>query len=93
LTVAAVLGKQACSLGVWRAGVDRLTVGIGMIPRGEVGLIFANIGLGLSVGGQPIVDRSVFSAVVVMVIVTTLMTPAALKLSLGRNKADIAATG
>jgi len=51
--------------------VDRLTVGLGMIPRGEVGLIFANIGVGLTVGGQPIIDRGTFSAIVVMVIVTT----------------------
>jgi Kef-type K+ transport system membrane component KefB len=85
LTLAAVLGKQACALGVWRPGVDRLSVGIGMIPRGEVGLIFANIGLGLSVAGQPVVSRNVFSAVVVMVILTTLMTPIALKLSLARK--------
>jgi Kef-type K+ transport system membrane component KefB len=83
LIVAAVLGKQACSLGVGR-GVDRLTVGLGMIPRGEVGLIFANIGLGLSLGGEPIIDRGIFSAVVVMVIVTTLVTPIALKFSVAR---------
>jgi Kef-type K+ transport system membrane component KefB len=81
LTVAAVVGKQACSLGVWRPGVDRLTVGLGMIPRGEVGLIFANIGLGLTLNGQPVVSRNTFSALVVMVIVTTLITPVALKLS------------
>jgi Kef-type K+ transport system membrane component KefB len=84
LVLAAVLGKQACSLGVWGRGVDRLTVGLGMIPRGEVGLIFANIGVGLTLGGQPILDRGTFSAVVVMVIVTTLVTPIALKFSLER---------
>jgi Kef-type K+ transport system membrane component KefB len=84
LTLVAVLGKQACSLGVWGRGVDRLTVGLGMIPRGEVGLIFANIGVGLTVGGQPIIDRGTFSAVVVMVIVTTLVTPIALKFGLQR---------
>jgi len=84
LTLVAVLGKQACSLGVWGRGVDRLTVGLGMIPRGEVGLIFANIGVGLTVGGQPIIDRGTFSAIVVMVIVTTLVTPIALKFSLQR---------
>jgi Kef-type K+ transport system membrane component KefB len=84
LTLVAVLGKQACSLGVWGRGVDRLTVGLGMIPRGEVGLIFANIGVGLTVGGQPIIDRGTFSAVVVMVIITTLVTPIALKFSLQR---------
>jgi len=84
LTLAAVLGKQACSLGVWGRGVDRLTIGLGMIPRGEVGLIFANIGVGLTLGGEPIIDRGTFSAVVVMVIVTTLVTPIALKFSLQR---------
>src|SRR5262249_12720472 len=44
LTAVAVLGKQACSLGVLEKGADRLAVGLGMIPRGEVGLIFASIG-------------------------------------------------
>ena len=84
LTAAAIIGKQLCSLGVIGKGVDRLTVGLGMIPRGEVGLIFANIGLGLSVGGEQIVDNATFSAIVVMVIVTTLVTPPALKWSLAR---------
>jgi Kef-type K+ transport system membrane component KefB len=87
LTVAAIIGKQSCSLGVIGKGVDRMTVGIGMIPRGEVGLIFANIGLGLTVQGQRIVDSATFSALVVMVIVTTLLTPPALKWSLGRTGA------
>jgi len=86
LTVAAVLGKQACSLGVIGHGVDRISIGFGMIPRGEVGLIFANVGLGLSVGGQPVIGRAVFSAVVVMVIVTTLVTPPALRWSFGRGR-------
>lgn len=84
LTFAAILGKQACSLGVLERGVDRLTIGVGMVPRGEVGLIFANIGLGLAVAGHPIVSRETFSAVVVMVIVTTMATPPTLKWSLRR---------
>jgi Kef-type K+ transport system membrane component KefB len=83
---AAIVGKQACSFGVVGRNVDRLTVGLGMIPRGEVGLIFANIGLSLSVRDEQIVDRATFSAVVVMVIVTTLVTPPLLKWSLGRKK-------
>lgn len=83
LTAAAILGKQLCMLGVAR-GFDRISVGLGMIPRGEVGLIFANIGLTLMVAGQKIVDQSVFSAVVVMVITTTVITPPALKWSFGR---------
>jgi Kef-type K+ transport system membrane component KefB len=84
LTLAAILGKQACALGVIGRGVDRLTVGLGMVPRGEVGLIFANIGLTLSVGGRRIISDATFAAVVVMVIVTTMVTPPALKWSLGR---------
>jgi Kef-type K+ transport system membrane component KefB len=86
LTVAAVVGKQVCGLGVLRGDVDRLTVGIGMVPRGEVGLIFANIGLGLSLDGRPIVDQPTFAAIVIMVIVTTMITPPALKWSFGRSR-------
>jgi Kef-type K+ transport system membrane component KefB len=91
LTVAAVLGKQVCSLGVIGKGVDRLSVGLGMIPRGEVGLIFANIGATLTIGGQPVVSREEFSAVVVMVMVTTMLTPPALKWSLGRKRTALPA--
>jgi len=75
LTLAAVLGKQVCSLGVLEKGCDRLAVGLGMIPRGEVGLIFAGIGATLTLGGERVVDGQVYSAVVVMVALTTLMTP------------------
>jgi Kef-type K+ transport system membrane component KefB len=81
---AAIIGKQACSLAGLGSTVDRLTIGIGMIPRGEVGLIFANIGLGLTIAGQPIVDRALYSIIVLMVLVTTVVTPPALKWSLGR---------
>jgi Kef-type K+ transport system membrane component KefB len=85
LTAAAVLGKQLCMLGVIGQGFDWLSVGIGMIPRGEVGLIFANIGLTLTVGGKPMVDQKIFSAIVIMVITTTLVTPPALKWSFERR--------
>jgi len=75
LTLAAVVGKQACSLGVLERGTDRLAVGLGMIPRGEVGLIFASIGATLTIGGERVIDGAVFSAVVLMVSLTTLVTP------------------
>jgi Kef-type K+ transport system membrane component KefB len=88
LTLAAVAGKQLCALGVVGKGYDRLSVGIGMTPRGEVGLIFANIGLTLVVAGERIVDQRIFSAVVIMVIATTLITPPALKWSFGRKAPD-----
>lgn len=80
LTAAAIVGKQVCGLGVPR-GYDRLTVGVGMIPRGEVGLIFAGIGKNLKV-----IDDATFSAVVIMVIVTTLFTPPLLKWTLSKSK-------
>jgi len=80
LTVAAVIGKVASGY-VCRPAIDRLSVGIGMMPRGEVGLIFASIGKGLGV-----VDDAVFSAVVIMVMLTTLLTPPLLKITLARSQ-------
>ena len=82
LTVAAILGKQACGLGGLGAPLDRWSIGLGMVPRGEVGLIFANLGLGLTVGGERIVDPPLYAAVIVMVLLTTLVSPPALKWSL-----------
>jgi len=90
LTLVAALGKQACSLGVVEKGCDRLAVGLGMIPRGEVGLIFASIGATLMIGSERIIDEAVFSAVVIMVIVTTMVTPPALKWSLSRKDPVVA---
>lgn len=79
LTVAAFLGKQVCGFGVVEKHLDRLTIGLGMVPRGEVGLIFASIGKGLNV-----VDDALFSAIVIMVMVTTFVTPPLLKVSIER---------
>jgi Kef-type K+ transport system membrane component KefB len=93
LTLAAVIGKQACALGVLDGRLDRLSIGLGMIPRGEVGLIFASIGLGLTIDGEPIVDSAIYSAVVIMVIVTTMATPPALRWSLMRRGQDRGAKG
>jgi Na+:H+ antiporter len=86
LTVAAIVGKQACALGVLGSRLDWLSIGIGMIPRGEVGLIFANIGLTLVVRGEHIIDAATYSAVVIMVMLTTLITPPALKWSLSKRR-------
>lgn len=90
LTLAAIIGKQICALGGTERGLNRLAIGVGMIPRGEVGLIFAGIGATLmlpSVAGvnRPVVTSEVFGAVVIMVIITTLITPFALKWALGRK--------
>jgi Kef-type K+ transport system membrane component KefB len=79
LTVAAIIGKQVCGLAVVEKRLDRVSIGVGMIPRGEVGLIFAGIGKALN-----IVDGALYSAIVIMVILTTLITPPALKFTLSR---------
>ncbi|HZZ83748.1 MAG TPA: cation:proton antiporter [Anaeromyxobacteraceae bacterium] len=84
LIVAAFLGKQACGLAVLQRGVDRLAVGIGMVPRGEVGLIFAGIGMGLKLQGRPLLGPGELAAVVAMVLATTMVTPPLLRWRLAR---------
>jgi Kef-type K+ transport system membrane component KefB len=79
LTAAAIAGKQVCGLAVVDKGVDRVFVGLAMIPRGEVGLVVAGIGQGIRVHGEPMIDAGTFSAVVIMVVVTTVATPPLLK--------------
>ncbi|OGG52812.1 MAG: hypothetical protein A3F84_05470, partial [Candidatus Handelsmanbacteria bacterium RIFCSPLOWO2_12_FULL_64_10] len=78
LTLAAFAGKQVCGLAV-RRGYNRLAIGLGMVPRGEVGLIFASIGKSLGA-----VDDALYSSVVIVVVLTTLVTPPFLKWSLER---------
>lgn len=90
LTLAAIIGKQVCSLAVAERGINRLSIGFGMIPRGEVGLIFAGLGATLMLPNaagvqEPVIGPATFGAVVIMVIVTTLVAPPALKWSLART--------
>jgi Kef-type K+ transport system membrane component KefB len=82
LSGAAVVGKLVSALGVQDRRLNRLAVGVGMMPRGEVGLVFASIGRSLDV-----VSAETFSAIVLMVIVTTLSTPPLLKWVLTRRAA------
>jgi len=85
LTAVAIAGKQACALAVVTPGADRLTVGLGMIPRGEVGLIFAGMGLTLKQDGQALLGSGEFAAVVAMVLLTTVLTPPLLRWRLTRT--------
>ncbi len=77
LTLAAIAGKMACAGGIVSKGerVDRWTVALGMIPRGEVGLIFASIGAGLKIGTAPLLDAALYAGVIMMVFITTAITP------------------
>jgi Kef-type K+ transport system membrane component KefB len=79
LTAAAIVGKQVCGLAVLEKRVDRVFVGLAMIPRGEVGLVVAGIGESIHVRGEPMIDSATFSAVIIMVVVTTVVTPPLLK--------------
>jgi Kef-type K+ transport system membrane component KefB len=81
LTLAAILGKQICSLsGFFEKKINFWVIGVGMIPRGEVGLIFAGIGAKLFIDGERVVSPDAYSAVIIMVMITTLVTPPVLKL-------------
>ena len=70
----AIIGKVAAGWAAPWTRFRRLVVGVGMVPRGEVGLIFAEIGRRSGVLGD-----EVFGAVLLMVMVTTFIAPPALK--------------
>ena len=86
ITLVAIVSKQICGLGVLERGLDRLAIGAGMIPRGEVGLIFAGMGTTLTFAGKPILSPTTFSALVLMVMLTTLITPPLLKIAFERGR-------
>lgn len=69
LTLAAVVGKIVSGFAAGK-GADWKVVGLGMVPRGEVGLIFAAIGRQMGV-----INEEAFAVVVVMIILTTFITP------------------
>jgi Kef-type K+ transport system membrane component KefB len=84
LTGAAIVGKLACAAATPK-GIPALTVGLGMMPRGEVGLIFAGIGAKLVLDGRPVVDSGTYAAAVFMVVATTMATPPLLLWSIKRQ--------
>jgi len=74
LAAIGIVGKVLAGFVVRRKGVNRLVVGVGMIPRGEVGLIFAQIGL-----STRLLSADLYSAVAVMIMVTTFVAPPLLR--------------
>ena len=85
LTAAAIVGKLVCALVVPKH-LSPLTVGIGMMPRGEVGLIFAGIGARLVLDGRAVIDGGTYAAAVLMVAATTIATPPLLLWSIRRGR-------
>lgn len=74
LLAVAVVGKLISAVGVLGTRNDRMIIGLGMLPRGEVGLIFATIGLGAGV-----LDDDLYAALLLVVLATTLVTPLLLR--------------
>jgi Kef-type K+ transport system membrane component KefB len=81
----AIVGKVAAGWAAPWERFRRLVVGVGMVPRGEVGLIFANIGL-----RSGVINEAVFSALLLVVMVTTFVAPPALKALFSRENPDAA---
>ncbi len=80
LFIVAVVGKLVSGFAVFQKGIKKSVVGVGMIPRGEVGLIFAQVGLTYG-----IFTSELFSAVTVMVMLTTFIAPPLLKIMFARG--------
>ncbi len=82
LTLFAILGKLiGCGLGALSLGwKEASVVGVGMVPRGEVGMIVASIGLGMGV-----ISTDLYSIVIFMVIATTILTPPVLAAMVSRK--------
>jgi Kef-type K+ transport system membrane component KefB len=87
LSVVAFVSKQVCGLAAFgEKGLSRRLVGLGMVPRGEVGLIFAMIGSSLVLGSEKIIDDKLYSAIIIMIMFTTMITPLTLKWSLAKRR-------
>jgi len=84
LTVVAILGKLVSALGARGTRSDKWLIGIGMIPRGEVGLIFATLGLRTGV-----LDEDLYASLIIVVLITTLMTPPLLRWKVNRAASSL----
>lgn len=90
VTVVAVLTKLVgCGVGAWGLGWKRVgQVGMGMVPRGEVGIVVAQIGLGMAV-----ISDSLYGVVLMMAIATTLISPPFLRILYASEKTVATANG
>jgi Kef-type K+ transport system membrane component KefB len=87
LTVLAIIGKLAAGWAAPWLNFRRIVVGVGMVPRGEVGLIFADIGRRAG-----ILNEAMFGAVLLMIMATTFVTPPGLKLLFGSSATKAVST-
>ncbi len=76
LIIVAIVGKVATGFVVFgQPGINRLAIGVGMVPRGEVGLVFAGVG-----SASGVLSESLDAAIIVMVILTTFVAPPLLRI-------------
>ncbi len=81
LVVVAIAGKLVSGWATFgQAGLNRVAIGVGMIPRGEVGLVFAGIGSASGVLSKPLEV-----SIIIMVILTTFLAPPFLRLAFGSS--------
>ncbi|MBD2074988.1 cation:proton antiporter [Phormidium sp. FACHB-592] len=80
LIAIAIVGKVVTGWAVFgQPGINRLAIGVGMIPRGEVGLVFAGIG-----SASGVLDKPLEAAIIIMVILTTFLAPPFLRVAFGQ---------
>jgi Kef-type K+ transport system membrane component KefB len=84
LIVVAIIGKLVTGFVVFgQPGINRLAIGVGMIPRGEVGLVFAAYG-----ATSGVLSPALQAAIIVMVILTTFIAPPLLRVVFGETEAQ-----
>ncbi|PMB11073.1 sodium:proton antiporter [Fischerella thermalis CCMEE 5273] len=84
LVVVAIIGKVVTGWSVFgQPGINRLAIGVGMIPRGEVGLVF--LGIGAASGA---IDKPLQAAIIIMVILTTFLAPPFLRLAFNKQSGE-----
>lgn len=82
LIAVAIIGKLITGWAVFgQPGINRLAIGVGMIPRGEVGLVFAGIG-----SASGVIDKPLEAAIIMMVILTTFLAPPFLRVAFGQSE-------
>ncbi|MCC2645322.1 MAG: hypothetical protein K0R94_1100 [Burkholderiales bacterium] len=72
ISIIAIIGKILCGVTLPKS-INRLIVGFGMVPRGEIGIIFATTGLNIG-----IIDNNLFAALLLVIVITSIVTPIAL---------------
>jgi len=81
LFVVAFIGKTLAGFVVFKKNVNKFLIGVSMVPRGEVGLIFAGLGLKNNVFGT-----RTYSSLVTVIMLTTFITPIILKYIISKQK-------